>query len=163
MRREAAPAALAEAWLQRLATLLATGLGAGYSPVIPGTVGSLVGLLLYWPIPRLSPLVQVAMLVSLSVAGIWSAALVARKIGDEDPGIVVVDEFAGMWLSLLFLPLTPFTAAAGFFLFRVLDVIKPFPARQFERLPGGLGIVADDLMAGLYANLLLRLVLYLWP
>lgn len=102
------------------------------------------------------------MVVALSIAGIWSAGVVARAIRDEDPSIVVVDEFAGMWLSLLFLPLTPFTAAAGFLLFRVLDVIKPFPARQFEHLPGGLGIVADDLMAGAYANLLLRLALYLW-
>jgi phosphatidylglycerophosphatase A len=163
MQREDVPAAPPGAWIQRLATLLATGFGSGYSPVVPGTAGSFVGLLLYWPIARLAPPVQAALVVSLSLAGIWSAARVARAVRDEDPGIVVVDEFAGMWVSLLFLPLTPFTAAAGFVLFRVLDVIKPFPAKQFERLPGGLGIVADDLMAGVYANLLLRLTLYVWP
>lgn len=163
MPREDVPAVPAEAWHQRLAFFLATGFGSGYSPLVPGTVGSLVGLLLYWPIPRLSPPAQVAALVSLTLAGIWSAARVALKVRDEDPGIVVVDEFAGMWVSLMFLPLTPFTAAAGFLLFRVLDVVKPFPARQFEHLPGGVGIVADDLMAGVYANLLLRLVLHVWP
>jgi phosphatidylglycerophosphatase A len=162
MPGEAAPAAT-DAGLQRFARLLATGLGSGYSPVVPGTAGSLVALVLYWPIPLLPPVLQVALVAALALAGIWSAGVVARSVRDEDPGIVVVDEFAGMWLSLLFLPLTPFTAAAGFLLFRVLDVVKPFPARQFERLPGGLGIVADDLMAGVYANLLLRLVLYLWP
>jgi phosphatidylglycerophosphatase A len=74
-----------------------------------------------------------------------------------------VDEIAGMWVSLLFLPFTAFTAAAAFLLFRVMDVIKPFPAGRLERLPGGLGIVADDLMAGIYANLAVRLLLVTWP
>jgi len=74
-----------------------------------------------------------------------------------------VDEVAGQWVTLLLLPFTLGTAIAGFFLFRLMDVIKPWPARDFERLPGGFGIVADDIMAGVYANLLLRAGLTVWP
>jgi phosphatidylglycerophosphatase A len=146
----------------RLALLLATGFGSGYSPVVPGTAGSLVGLLLFLPLHGLPwPALASAVLLLVGVA-IVSAGHVARLVGTEDPGIVVIDEVAGMWVSLLFLPLTPFTALAGFVLFRILDVVKPFPARRFEDLPGGFGIVCDDLMAGAYANLLLRGILALW-
>jgi len=149
--------------VERAATLLATGLGAGYSPLAPGTAGSLVGLACYWPLAQLSVAAQLAALALLSVLGAWAATGLARRLGLEDPGVVVVDEIAGMWVSLLFLPFTPFTAAAAFVLFRVMDVVKPFPAGWLESLPGGLGIVADDLMAGLYANLAVRLLLAIWP
>jgi len=74
-----------------------------------------------------------------------------------------VDEVVGMWASLLFLPFTVGTAALGFVLFRILDVVKPYPARQLEDLPGGWGIMSDDLMAGVYANLALRVALLVWP
>jgi phosphatidylglycerophosphatase A len=95
--------------------------------------------------------------------GTAAAAIVARRVGITDPGIVVVDEVVGMWVSLLFLPFTAGTAALGFVLFRVMDVWKPYPARQLEDLPGGWGIMSDDLMAGLYANLALRVALLVWP
>jgi len=146
-----------------LATLIATGLGSGYSPVAPGTAGSLVGLLLYWPLQRLSESYQVGVVGVGFLVGVAAASHVARRIGEEDPGLVVVDEVVGMWASLLFLPLTVATAAAAFLLFRVMDVVKPWPARQFESLPSGWGIMADDLMAGIYANLLLRVALLVWP
>jgi phosphatidylglycerophosphatase A len=149
--------------IERAATLLATGLGSGYSPIAPGTAGSFVGLALYWPMARLPAAAQLAALAVLSILGVWAATDVARRLGREDPGVVVVDEIAGMWVSLLFLPFTAFTAAAAFLLFRVMDVIKPFPAGRLERLPGGFGIVADDLMAGVYANLAVRLLLVAWP
>ena len=76
---------------------------------------------------------------------------------------MVIDEVVGMWVTLLFLPLTPFTAAVGFFAFRAMDVWKPYPARQLEHLHGGWGIMADDVMAGVYANLLVRLALVAVP
>ena len=82
---------------------------------------------------------------------------------EEVRRLVVVDEVVGQWVSLLLLPFTLWTAVAGFALFRLMDVIKPWPARDLERLPGGIGIVADDLMAGVYANLLLRVGLTGWP
>jgi phosphatidylglycerophosphatase A len=96
-------------------------------------------------------------------AGTLAATSVARRSGRKDPGIVVVDEVVGQWITLLALPFTPLTAAAGFVLFRVMDVLKPWPARQLEALPGGVGIVADDVMAGVYAHLALRVLLTLWP
>jgi len=149
--------------LDALSTTLATGLGAGYSPVAPGTAGSLVGLALFWAVHHLSLPGQAAATAVLFAAGVSAAAHVARRVGVEDPGLVVADEIVGMWVSLLGLPLSPVTAAAAFVLFRVLDVFKPYPARDLERLPGGWGIMCDDVMAGVYANLLLRAGLLAWP
>lgn len=149
--------------LSSLALALATGLGSGYSPVVPGTAGSLVGLLLFLPVHALPPAAMLGALLVLVVVGIASASYVARLVGIEDPGIVVIDEVAGMWISLLFLPLTPLTAALAFVIFRILDVVKPFPARRLEDLPGGFGIMCDDLMAGAYTNLLVRGILAVWP
>ena len=147
----------------RLATLIATGFGSGYSPFAPGTAGSAVGLLLFWPLSRLPLWAQIALTVAVLLIGIAAATRVARRVGLEDPGIVVVDEVVGQWITLVSLPLTPLTAAAGFFLFRVMDVVKPWPARQLEALPDGWGIMADDMFAGLYAHLALRVVLLVWP
>lgn len=147
----------------RLAGWLATGFGAGYSPLAPGTVGSAVGLLLFWPL-RLLPLwAQLLAVVVLFAIGVRVATIVAERVGRKDPGLVVVDEIVGQWVTLLALPFVPWTAIAGFVLFRVMDVLKPWPARDLERLPKGLGIMADDVAAGIYANLALRLLLLLWP
>jgi phosphatidylglycerophosphatase A len=139
--------------------LVATALGAGYFPFAPGTVGSLVGLAFFWPLQRLPAWAQVAATVELYFVSVAASGRFARRLGRKDPGAVVVDEVVGMWVSLLFLPFTPATAAAGFLLFRALDVFKPWPARQFESLPGGWGIMTDDVMAGIYANLLLHAAL----
>jgi len=149
--------------LASVAAAVATGFGSGYSPIAPGTAGSLVGLLLFWPLRRLPAAIQVGVLVLCFLIGTAAAASVARRMGAKDPGIVVVDEVVGMWASLMFLPFTVGTAALGFVLFRVLDVVKPYPARQLEDLPGGWGIMSDDLMAGVYANLALRVALLVWP
>ncbi|HSB61250.1 MAG TPA: phosphatidylglycerophosphatase A [Vicinamibacteria bacterium] len=145
------------------AEVLATGAGSGYSPVAPGTAGSAVGLLLFWPLASLPLAGQAGATAALVVLGGAAAARVAAQAGQKDPGIVVVDEVVGQWVSLLLLPLTPATATLGFLLFRVMDVLKPWPARDLERLPGGWGIMADDVMAGIYANLLLRVGLFVWP
>jgi phosphatidylglycerophosphatase A len=140
---------------------LATGFGSGYSPFAPGTAGSLVGLVLFWPLQRLDLGLQVVVVIAVFVLGVAVAGDVARRVGREDPGIVVVDEVVGMWISLLALPWGPGVAFAGFFLFRIMDVVKPFPARRLEDLPAGWGIMADDVMAGIYANVALRLGLLL--
>lgn len=141
---------------QVLSTLVATGLGSGFAPVAPGTFGSLVGLVLFWPLQRLPVPAQLALIAVGYVGGAFASSALARRIGRKDPGLAVVDEVVGMWATLVLLPLTPATAAAGFVLFRLMDVLKPYPARQFEALPEGWGIMTDDLMAGIYANLLLR-------
>ena len=142
-----------------MATWLATGLGAGYSPIAPGTAGTVVGLLLFWPVALLPFPYPVAATIVLFLLGVQAATIVERESGLKDPGIVVVDEIVGIWISLLFLPWTLPYAAGAFLLFRVFDVVKPFPARLAEsRLPRGWGIVCDDVVAGIYANLVLQLV-----
>jgi phosphatidylglycerophosphatase A len=149
--------------LSSSALFLATAGGAGYSPVAPGTAGSLVGVATFWAIAALSPFVQLGATLGLFVLGVAVSSRTARLVGRKDPGLVVVDEVVGQWATLLFLPFGPWTAGVGFVLFRVMDVLKPWPARDLESLPGGLGIMADDLMAGVYANLLLRVVLLVVP
>jgi phosphatidylglycerophosphatase A len=145
-----------------VAALVATALGSGYSPIAPGTAGSLVGLALFWPMSGLFWPVLLAAIAVLFLLGVHCASRVAAQVGRKDPGIVVVDEVAGMWVTLLAVPFTPVTAALGFVAFRVMDVFKPWPARQLEGLPGGWGIMADDIMAGVYANLLVQVLLRAW-
>ncbi len=142
---------------------MATGLGSGYAPIAPGTAGSLVGLILFWPLSRLPVGVQVAAVVLGFLAGVAASTRVAARLGRKDPGLVVVDEVVGMWITMLWVPFGPLTAALGFLAFRVMDIVKPFPARRLEALPAGWGIMADDVMAGVYANLLVRLVLFVLP
>ena len=149
--------------VDRLASVVATGLGSGYSPVAPGTAGSAVGLLLFWPLRGLAWPWQLAAVAILALVGALAAGRVAGKLGLEDPGLVVVDEVAGQWLTLVALPFTPVTALVGFLAFRAMDIVKPWPARDLERLHGGWGIMADDLAAGVYAHLLLRVGLLVWP
>jgi phosphatidylglycerophosphatase A len=139
---------------------LATAFGAGFMPKAPGTLGSAVGLLLWFLLPA-SAWVQALAIVLVVVAGTWSADVAERHFGRQDPGQVVIDEVAGMLITLFLNPAGWFSAATGFLLFRAADIVKPFPARRFERLPGGLGIMADDVMAGIYANLALRAILAL--
>ena len=141
-----------------LATMLATGFGSGYSRWAPGTAGTAVGLALFWPIHGLAFPYQLAATVALFFLGVQAATIVERETGLKDPGIVVVDEIVGMWVTMLLVPWSPAWALGGFLLFRVFDVVKPFPARRAESLPRGWGIVCDDVFAGVYANLVLQLV-----
>lgn len=134
---------------------IASAGGAGYVPFAPGTFGSLVGLGL-WGILPASPLIHGAAVVTLLIAGSWAAGATERHLNKTDPGQVVIDEVMGMLVTLFLNPVGWGGAWLGFLLFRIADVIKPFPANRLERLPGGLGVMADDLMAGLYANLALR-------
>lgn len=146
----------------RFATAIATGLGSGYSPFAPGTAGSAVGAVLLLPFVGAGTWPLAAAIVVLFVVGVWAAGHVAAHAGVKDPGIVVVDEIVGMWITVLGLPLTLPVVFAGFLLFRIFDVVKPPPARRLEGLPAGYGIVCDDVMAGVYANLVLRGALWLW-
>ena len=141
----------------RIAYGLATGLGAGHGPIAPGTWGSLPALALAWLVePRLGGWGVASLAALVTLAGTWAADRTARRLGERDPGRIVVDEIAGQLVALCFLPATPQVLLAGFLLFRILDVVKPWPAHRLEELPGGSGIMADDLMAGLYANLILQ-------
>jgi len=142
--------------LTRVALLLATVLGVGYVPVAPGTFGSAAGLVLWFVLPH-TLLVDVTTIVALFVVGSWSGTVAERHFGATDPGQVVIDEVMGMIITLFLNPVGWPGAIAGFVLFRLADVIKPYPANRLESLPGGVGVMADDAMAAIYANLALRL------
>lgn len=143
---------------------LACGFGIGLAPVAPGTFGSLPGLLLAWALVRVGGQAALAVgIVVVTIAGTWSAHALSQRLGLKDPGVIVVDEIAGQMLTLLGIGMTGSVLAAGFVLFRAFDVLKPPPARQLEALPGGFGIMADDLAAGAYANIALRVALSWLP
>lgn len=143
---------------------IATGLGTGYSPLVPGTVGSLPGLALAWVAWALAGSVGLAIATLAVIAlGFWAAEGGARHFGGRDPRPVVVDEVAGQMVTLLWIAPTPAALGLGFVAFRIFDVWKPYPAGRLESLPGGSGIMADDLMAGIYANLVVRALLFWLP
>jgi phosphatidylglycerophosphatase A len=160
------------------ALAVATALGLGYLPKAPGTFGSLGGVFLTWltwtilsrgsdqgsPIESFPFLILIgASIIVVSALGVWAAGRVAVHFQKKDPQIVVVDEVSGQMISYLGLAIAPtfdpnwHYLLAGFILFRVFDIWKPFPVRRAESLPGGLGIMADDWMAGAYAALVLAL------
>ena len=141
------------------ALAIATALGTGYIPFAPGTLGSVVGLLLWWALPA-SPIVQGAAIVLLFASGSWSGSVAERHFGKADPGQVVIDEVMGMLITLFVNPVAWAGALGGFLLFRLFDIVKPYPANRLERLHGGIGVMADDAMAAVYANLALRLCLW---
>jgi phosphatidylglycerophosphatase A len=140
----------------RVALVIATALGAGYSPIASGTAGSAVALLILWLVP-FSRVGLVVFFVVVTVAGTWAAHVAEAAVGGKDPGVIVIDEVAGMTLSVLALPL-PLTVpvlVVGFVMFRIFDVVKPFPAGRSQALRGGVGVMIDDIIAGLYALILL--------
>ena len=139
--------------------VLATWFGAGYSPVAPGTVGSLAAIPVVLLLGFFDAATQAAALVILTLTAVAAAHKYQADAAVEDPPEVVIDEVAGQMLTLFMIPLQVWTVAAGFLLFRFFDIVKPFPIRRLEKIPGGWGIVADDLAAGLYAHLVLRLTL----
>ena len=149
--------------MTRFATFIATSGYVGYIPIAPGTCGSAVGLAVYAAV-RLtnSVVIEGVVLLLALVVGIWAADIVERDLG-KDPSAVVIDEVLGMLVTLAFLDVSIGGAAAGFFLFRLLDVIKPYPAGRLEHLHGGPGIMLDDAMAGVYSNLALRLLIAVFP
>src|SRR5206468_3082148 len=140
------------------ALLLATVLGVGYVPIASGTFGSAAGLLLWAVLPE-STLIQTLTIVVLFVAGSWAGNVAERHFGRTDPGEVVIDEVMGMLITLFLTGVGWKGALVGFFLFRFFDVVKPPPARMLERLHGGIGVMADDAMAAVYANIALRTML----
>jgi phosphatidylglycerophosphatase A len=149
---------------RRLGLFIATFGYVGYAPVAPGTFGSAAGLLVFFGVRATgSVAVELAAIVVLFAIGIWSGTEAEHHFGGLDPGPIVLDEVVGMLITLALLPVSLGGALAGFFVFRVLDVVKPWPAGRFERLPGGLGVMADDGMAAIYGNLLMQGLLWAAP
>lgn len=143
--------------MRRLALLIATSGYIGFAPVAPGTVGSAAGVALFYLVRATGAAwAEPVLIVALFAAGVWAASSAEQQLGGTDPGPVVIDEVVGMLMTLAWIPVTPLGAFAGFLIFRVLDVVKPWPSRQLESLHGGLGIMADDAMAAVYGHLLMR-------
>ena len=147
------------------ASLIATFFGIGNLKPGPGTWGSLAASFTWFALsreisPRLQPEVLAGLIVIVIALGIPAATAVARSSSTKDPQNVVIDEVAGQWVTLLFAPVSWKTLLAGFILFRGFDILKPPPVRQLERLPEGTGIVVDDVAAGVYALLVMQLLLH---
>ena len=142
--------------------MLASVFGAGYAPVASGTVGSFVTVVAIWLLP-LTPLRIVVALVVVILVGIWAGSRVERVLGKKDPGVIVIDEVAGMLLSVILLPRTIPVLITAFLLFRLFDIWKPFPARESQALTGGVGVMVDDLIAGFYTLILIMGALTLFP
>jgi phosphatidylglycerophosphatase A len=167
--------------LDKVAVIIATGLGAGYAPIAPGTFGSIVGLVIaggliyvlkHRPDVLYATLIVVSAVVAL--AGIWAATRAERIFGKKDPGAIVIDEVCGQMITFVCVPgfyrhpVTPgllqpllLILFAGFLLFRAFDIFKPYPIRRLESFGSGLGVMADDVLAGIYASVLLSFLLLL--
>lgn len=140
----------------------ATGAYSGNAPWMPGTFGSLAALPLCYLFSRLSILPAVIVLAIFCAAAVYVAGQEEKRLSRTDPGSIVIDEWAGMLVAFIAIEWSFSTTLAGFVLFRIFDILKPFPIRQIERrLKGGVGVVADDLVAGLMANVVLRVIIAL--
>jgi phosphatidylglycerophosphatase A len=139
--------------------LIATGFYSGNLPKAPGTWGSLVGLLLFFLLHALSLPVYLATVAGLFVVGSFAAGEAEKILDKSDPGEVVIDEIVGMLITMIAVPAIPLVMALGFILFRIFDIVKPFPVNFFDqRFHGGLGIMLDDVMAGIYSLIILQLL-----
>ena len=134
-----------------LSVMAATVGGLGFFSPMPGTLGSAAACAVSWFFP-----VPWWIILAVTAVGVWASGAAERFLNERDPGCVIIDEVAGMWLSVLFLPRS--FLLGGFLLFRFLDILKPFPIGLAERLPGGWGIMADDIVGGLMANFFLQTV-----
>ena len=143
-----------------LTKAFASGLYSGFSPIASGTVGSAVGLAIYCVPGIENPYILLPLCVLVFFLGVRTSNDMEKVYG-HDPGEVTIDEVLGMWISLLFLPKKMVIAVIAFFVFRILDIVKPYPARRFDSLHGGAGVMLDDVVSAIYTNLLLQLAVAL--
>jgi len=146
--------------MKRFWLLLATGLGTGYAPVASGTAGTLVGIPIVWVMAKLFP--PYALLIAafiLLLVGVRAARVAEEHFDKSDAGQIVIDEIVGYMIALYLVPVTFWTLAVGFFLFRFFDIVKIWPARGFDRAPGPWAVMLDDVAAGVYANVALQLLI----
>ncbi len=143
-----------------LAIFIASGAFIGYFPIAPGTMGSLLALLIIWYLKSFPWIVLVLTTIALLVIGIWAAGETCQILKKKDASQVVMDEIVGMMITMVGLPLTPYWLVIGFFVFRILDIVKPSPAKYFdEKVAGGVGVMMDDVIAGIYGNIILQLMM----
>ena len=143
----------------RAVVFLSTGFYIGNIPFAPGTFGTLLGLPLCYLLTGLNPSYAIVCTLLFIIVAVWISHLAEKILKQSDPGCIVIDEIAGMAVTLVGLPFNLTTALIGFIIFRILDILKPFPIRTLDkRISGGIGIVMDDVVAGVFANILLRLI-----
>lgn len=138
--------------------ILATGFGLGYLPVCPGSFGSLAAIGIYFLLLKLSPPFHLGIIIFFFLLGVWISCKAEVILEKKDPGEVIIDEIIGYLITMGLIPFNLIKAIAGFLLFRLFDILKPFPIRRAERIQGGWGIMLDDAIAGLYAALILRIL-----
>ena len=142
--------------------LIATGFYSGYLPKAPGTWGSLVGVLLVFLLHALSLQIYLSVIAWLFIVGSFVAGEAEKILDNRDPGVVVIDEIVGMLITMIAVPVTPLTMALGFILFRVFDIAKQFPVNFFDQnFHVGLGIMLDDVVAGIYSLIIMQLIFLL--
>jgi len=145
--------------MDKLIMLIATGLGLGYLPKAPGTWGSLLGIPIHLLLIQLAAQNYVIALVVIVVVGVLAAGSAEKIMDLRDPGLVVIDEVIGMLITLIGAPAKPLVLLTGFILFRIFDIAKPYPIRLIDRhLNGGIGIVMDDMLAGVFALAVLQVI-----
>ena len=144
-----------------IARLIATGFYTGYAPKAPGTAGSLFGLFLYWAIPESKSVYSLVGIALIFFTGVWAANQVEKETKVRDNQIIVIDEIVGMLITVALFEKTLIWLVVGFLLFRFFDIMKPFPANSSEKIPHGWGVMMDDVIAGIYSALCLRLIYYL--
>ena len=145
--------------MRRFIFLLATGFGVGYSPIAPGTLGTLLAIPIYYFLSEMSfPLYELTLITFFFLSS-WISERAEKYLGRRDDPRIVIDEMMGFFITMLWVTKAPFFILVGFILFRFFDILKPFPIRRFEKVRGGFGVVLDDVMAGIYANIILH-VLY---
>ena len=144
----------------KISLTLSTWFGTGLLPVAPGTFGTIAAVPLVFGLACLGTVPGVFIIAMVAAVAIWTSGRSEALLRRNDPSEVVIDEVAGFLLTMFLLPLSGLTLGLGFILFRVFDILKPYPIKQAEKLRGGLGIVMDDLMAGIYAHLCVRLILF---
>ncbi|MBI3606311.1 MAG: phosphatidylglycerophosphatase A [Nitrospirae bacterium] len=149
--------------MNRFHQWIATGGFAGYFPKIPGTFASAVGIGLFYPVSTLSLPIQLAAISLLLALGVWSSFIVEKALNQTDPGIIVIDEIAGIWIALVLIPYQWKFLILSFILFRFFDIKKPFFIHRLQSLKGGWGVMLDDCLAGLYTNLAVQVVHRFWP
>ena len=155
----------------RIHKIIATAGGAGYFPVAPGTAGAVVGVLIFWLMhqiyfsvyedPQVFLLLFIGMILLFLYLGVIATDHLEKEWG-KDPSKVVMDEVIGVWIALLFVPVTWVNLLLAFALFRLFDIWKPLFIRKLEAIKGGWGVMLDDVLAGVYANIVLQVILYFW-
>ncbi len=146
--------------LNAVILFIAEGAYSGKSPFAPGTAGTIVGVLLYWGLKNVSPYHYIALTCLLCIVGTWAAGRAEVLLAKRDSPSIVIDEIAGYLISMFMVPGGWRYIIAGFFLFRMFDVLKPWPLYDLQNVHGGIGVMLDDIGAGVYTNILLQIVIY---